>query len=129
MKNIKAILVCFCGVFAMSTIAVAQEDSAQQESAQQENAGAAAEMAVDDATVDKFVVAYQDIVALQQDYSQQIQAAGDQQQAQQLQQEAQQKMMGAVKDAGLTIQEYNTIIQKAQNDPQFAEQIQNDINE
>jgi hypothetical protein len=77
----------------------------------------------DEGQIESFAVARADVQQLQQEYASKIQQA-DQEQAGKLKQEAQQKMVAAVEDAGLEVQEFNSIARAAQNDPELADKIQ-----
>ena len=89
--------------------------------AQDGNAGSGGDF--DQSQIESFVDARADVQQLQQEYASKIQQA-DQEKAGQLKQEAQQKMVSAVEDAGLDVQEFNTIARAAQNDQELAEKIQ-----
>jgi len=78
----------------------------------------------DDGQIESFTTARADVQKLQQEYASKIQQA-DQEQAAKLKQEAQQKMVSAVEDTGLDVQEFNKIARAAQNDQELAEKIQN----
>lgn len=79
---------------------------------------------VDEQQLEAFVVARADVQEIQQDYTARLQSADGDQQAAELQAEAQEKMVSAVEDAGLSVQEFNQIANAAQNDPEVREQIQ-----
>ncbi|MBD3620028.1 MAG: DUF4168 domain-containing protein [Chromatiales bacterium] len=87
--------------------------------------GAAAD--VDDATLDKFVVAYADIQALQQEFATELEQVESQEEAAALQQETQQKMVEAVQDSGLSVPEYNTVVQALDQDPALREKVESKI--
>ena len=59
-----------------------------------------------------------------QKYREKFQNAENQEQARTIQQSAQEEMIAAVEDAGLTPQEYNSIIQQAQNDEELRNRLQ-----
>ena len=68
--------------------------------------------------IDAFVVAYKDVVAVEQAYTQQLQAAEDEAAQQAILNEAQAEMTQAVEDApDISVDRYIEIIQLAQNDP------------
>ncbi|MEF8833714.1 MAG: DUF4168 domain-containing protein [Halofilum sp. (in: g-proteobacteria)] len=82
------------------------------------------ETSFDDEQIESFTTARADVRELQQEYAPKIQQA-DQEKAAQLKQEAQKKMVSAVEDAGLDVQEFNSIARAAQNDQELAKKIQN----
>jgi hypothetical protein len=78
------------------------------------NGGAAAQ--VPNATVQKTGAALGQIAAIRQDYSQRIQAAPTQEEKQGLADQARQAAVQAINGQGLSIDEYNRVIQLAQAD-------------
>lgn len=74
--------------------------------------------------VDQFVTAYVEVQKINQDYSEQLQAAEVPEKATELQQEAQTKMQEAVTDSGLTIPEYQQIASRAGQDQDLRARIQ-----
>lgn len=87
-----------------------------------ENSGSGGADFSDD-QIESFTSARADVQQLQQEYASKLQQA-DQEQATELKQEAQQKMVSAVEDSGLDVQEFNNIARAAQNDEELAEKIQ-----
>lgn len=83
---------------------------------------------MDEATVDKFVVAFGKVMALQQTYSAKLESAADQQEAQAIQQQAQQEMMAAVEDAGMSVEEYNQFVSAMKQDPALREKVLDRVN-
>ena len=73
---------------------------------------------------EKFIGAYADILEIQVDYTEQLEAVTEEAEANALQQEAQMEMQEAVVDNELTIQQYNQIIQMAANDPELQQELQ-----
>lgn len=94
--------------------------------AQAQDSGSAGTFAdeVDEQQLEAFVVARADVQEIQQDYTSRLQSAENDQDAAELQAEAQEKMVSAVEDAGLSVQEFNRIAEAAQNDPEVQEKIQ-----
>lgn len=78
---------------------------------------------VDDATVEKFVVAYADVRDLQQKFSKKLETVESQEEAQALQQEAQQEMISAVEEAGLNVADYNQVVSAMEQNPQLRDDI------
>ena len=90
-------------------------------------APAAAAPQVNEEKLKSFAVAFLEVSKVTQEYQPQISAAAPEEQ-QRLQQEAGKKMMDAVEGAdGITVEEYNTIIQSAQADPELAQRINTHI--
>lgn len=79
---------------------------------------------IDEATKDKFVEAYADIMAIQTDYAEQIQAASNEEEAMELQQAAQSEMQEAVTGNDMSVEEYNTVIQTASADPDLMAELE-----
>jgi len=69
------------------------------------------------------VVALAEVERIKQEYSQRLQTAGSEAEQQQIQNEAGQKMLQAVEGKGISVDEYNQIIQTAQTDPALAERL------
>lgn len=72
---------------------------------------------IDEATKEKFLDAYVDIMEIQTRYAELLQGATDESQAMELQQAAQEEMQTAVSDADMTVEEYNEVIQVASANP------------
>ncbi|MEX1080507.1 MAG: DUF4168 domain-containing protein [Halofilum sp. (in: g-proteobacteria)] len=73
--------------------------------------------------IESFAAAQAEVQQIQQEFASQLQQA-DEEQASQLQQEAQQEMAAAVDEAGLEVQEFNSIAQASRNDEDLSERIQ-----
>jgi GTP1/Obg family GTP-binding protein len=69
------------------------------------------------ATIQKAGRALRDVAQIKMDYSQRMQTVQDPGQRQQLAQEAQGRQIQAVKNEGLSLQQYNQVMQTAQADP------------
>jgi hypothetical protein len=78
---------------------------------------------VDDAIVDKFVVAFADVRELQQKFSKKLEGVESQEEARDLQQEAQQEMISAVEEAGLNVADYNQVVSAMEQNPQLRDDI------
>ena len=88
----------------------------------------AAAPSLDDDKLKSFAVAFLEVTKVTQDYQPQIAAAGTPEDQQRLQEEAGEKMVEAVNEAdGITVDEYNMIIQAAQTDPDLAQRINGHI--
>lgn len=77
----------------------------------------------DEATLERFAGAWNEVQGIRDDYMGEIQAASDAEKAQALQQEAQEKMVEAVTEAGVDVSEYNAIATHMGQDPEFAQMI------
>jgi len=98
--------------------------------APQTEAPAAQAPQADDAKLKSFAVAFLEVAKVNQSYQPQIEQAGSPEDQQRLRQEAGEKMVEAVNEAdGITVDEYNVIIQAAQTDPDLARRINNHIAE
>ena len=84
----------------------------------------AAQSQISDAQLQSFVEAQTKVNEIQVEYSEKIQSTQDPEKAQTLQSEAQDKMVKAVDEAGLDVQEYNQIAQQMSRDPALRERIQ-----
>lgn len=119
------------GFGASMTGALAQDAApATPTPAPEVQAPAAAAPNVDDAKLKSFAVAFLQVSGVTQEYQPQIAAAGSAEAQQKLQQEAGQKMVEAVSKAdGISVDEYNSIIQAAQANPELAQRINGHITE
>lgn len=114
--------------FALSFGASVGVASAQESAPLPEvQAPASAAPQVDEEKLKSFAVAFLEVSKVTQEYQPQISAATPEEQ-QRLQQEVGAKMMDAVEESnGITVEEYNTIIQSAQADPELAQRINSHI--
>jgi hypothetical protein len=91
-------------------------------------APAAPAASIDDAKIESFVVAFLQVDEINRSYAPQLQAAGSEEEQQEVRQQAGEAMVQAVESAqGITVEEYNTIIETAQTDPGLAQQINEKI--
>jgi len=84
---------------------------------------------VDDATLSEFADAYLSVQEIRQDLSDQLAEAPDRAAAQTMQRQAQDEMAQAVKDSGVSVQEYNDIAVGLQNDPELAQRVKEAIDQ
>ena len=85
---------------------------------------------VSEAKLKSFAVAFLEVSKITQAYQPQIQSAGSEEDMQRIRQEAGAEMMQAVdQSGGISVDEYNTIIQAAQIDPDLAQRINGHITE
>lgn len=78
---------------------------------------------VNEATLSKFVEAMAEVQAIQEEFSQQLQGIEDNNRARQLQMKAQEEMISEVKESGLSVDEYNVLAQKMEQDARFRQQV------
>lgn len=90
--------------------------------AEQEQSPANAE--VTDQQLEQFVQALSEVRELGQLYSEEIAEADSSEQAQELQRQAQTEMVAAVENAGLTVQEYNTIAERMSQDAALRKRVE-----
>jgi hypothetical protein len=78
----------------------------------------------DEQTLQSFVVAFLQVDEINRTYMPQMQEADTPEEQQQVQQQATEEMVLAVENAeGISVDEYNAIIETAQTDPELAQQI------
>ncbi|MGY6531921.1 DUF4168 domain-containing protein [Glycocaulis sp.] len=104
------------GVAAPAALAQ-QEGAAMQQPAPVDSAD------VTDEQITAYITASQGVNMIAQSYQPQLEAAEDQEAAMAIQQEAEQQMITVVEQAGLTVDEYNSIVAGSQSDPELAERI------
>lgn len=96
----------------------AQEQPAQGAQSQQQSQN------FSDDQLQNFASASQEIAGISQDYTKQLQGAGDADAQQSIREEANQKMVQAVQDNNLEVEQFNQIGQAVQNDPQMMQKVQ-----
>ena len=79
--------------------------------------------------LEPFAGAYKEVSEIHSSYEQRIVKSLDPAQADALQQEANQKMTQAVTDRGMTIEDYNTLFQTIQNDPDLKKKFMTVLNQ
>ncbi|EKE79937.1 DUF4168 domain-containing protein [Idiomarina xiamenensis] len=104
-----------------STAALAQDAQQQQQAMPQAEQQAEP---ISDAMLLKFSEAMKDVRDITGKYADEFQNAENAEEAQEIQQKAQEEMIAAVNDAGLTPQEYNMIVQQAQQDEALRARLQ-----
>ncbi|MCC5856176.1 MAG: DUF4168 domain-containing protein [Idiomarina sp.] len=119
--------------FALSALAAAMFSMpalAQQQGEAEAQAAAQAQMeqmqnaVITEDQLEKFVDALEDIERINDDFVEQLENIETQEQAQELQIAAQREMVEAVEDAGLTVEEYNTVAYRLQSDPEIREAVE-----
>lgn len=128
MKSIKSTLTAALlgSAFILSPMA-AHSEPQQGQPAQPPAAAAPAEANISDAQLEKFVTAFGEVRDLEQAFTRELEKVDNQEEAQALQQGTQQKMMGAVEDAGLSVEEYNQIVSAMRQDPELREEITSQV--
>lgn len=85
-------------------------------------------MDVTDETVQSFAVAFLQVAQISQEYQPQLESADSTEEQQRVQMEAGERMMEAVETVeGISVQEYEQILQAAQVDPDLAQRINTQI--
>ena len=79
--------------------------------------------AVSDALVQKVGTALRQTATIRQQYSQRAQSSNSQERKQELTSQAQVEMVKAIGDQGLSVQQYNQVIQMAQADPTLRQRL------
>lgn len=116
--------------FALSAIAAAMfsmpalaQDQDQQAYAQQQMEEMA-NQPITEEQLEQFADALDEIERINDEFVAQLEQAESQEQAQELQIAAQSEMVEAVEDSGLTVEEYNAIAYRMQNDPEIQARIE-----
>lgn len=106
-------------------IAVAPQAFAQET----DQAPAAAETTeISDEKLESFVVAFRQVESVKQDFGPQLESAGTEEEQQSLRNEAGQMMLQAVEETdGISVDEYNQILRSAQDNPELAERLTQEI--
>ena len=119
------------GLGAAISVATAQDAAPVETPApQMQQAPATQAASVDDAKLKSFAVAFLEVTKVTRSYQPMIEAADTPDAQKQLREEASQKMVETVNDAqGISVEEYNMIIQAAQTDPELAQRINSRITE
>jgi hypothetical protein len=114
-------LVAAPAAFAEQAPAMQLAQDEQQQPAQQA-------IQPDEEQLESFVVATVRIINIQQQAQQQMQAAEPEQQ-EQVRAAALQEIVAAVENEGLSVDEYNGIVQQVENDPELGQTVQQRIQE
>jgi hypothetical protein len=104
-------------------VAVAQQGYGGGAAQQGSGGPAAGAMSADSKTLDQFAEAFGEVQEIRQDFSASLEGVESESKARSLQADAQEKMVTAVQDAGLTVQEYNRIAMQIQRDPELREKV------
>jgi GTP1/Obg family GTP-binding protein len=76
-----------------------------------------------DEQLQQFADASQNIAMISQDYTEQLQNASDEGEQQKIRQQANDEMVQAVKDSGMSVEQFNSIGQAIQQDPQLMQRV------
>ncbi|RUO66463.1 protein of unknown function [Pseudidiomarina planktonica] len=114
-KTLLAMTIAAFGMGSTAAIAAPAPQQAQQAQMQQ---GQDVQV-ISDAMLEKFADAMSEVRNISNKYAEEFQSAEDAEQAQSIQQQAQQEMVEAVNDSGLSPEEYNTIVQRVQQDEEL----------
>jgi len=85
---------------------------------------AAAAQPADDATVTSFAEAMGEVQVIQQKFSEQLQGVEDNDKARELQMKAQEEMVTAVEASGISVQDYNALASRMDQDPALREKVE-----
>jgi len=111
--------------FALAPLSLAVADSsANDRDPVMQLAQADQAPAVPDETLDKFVDALVDVQAIRDEVATELQTVESETAAQALREQAQNQMVTAVEGRGISVQEYNKIAVMMQQNPEFAQQVQ-----
>lgn len=121
LKRTFALSAVAAAMFSMP--ALAQEEDQQQAYAQQQMEEMA-NQPISDEQLEQFADALNEIERINDEFVAQLEQAESQEEAQELQIAAQSEMVEAVEDSGLSVEEYNAIAYRMQNDPEIQERIE-----
>lgn len=76
-----------------------------------------------DDQLQQFADASQNIAMISQDYTEQLQNASDESEQQKIRQQANDEMVQAVQDSGMSVEQFNSIGQAIQQDPQLMQRV------
>ncbi|RUO27042.1 hypothetical protein CWE09_10210 [Aliidiomarina minuta] len=107
-----------------SVPALAQDQQQQQQEYAQQQMEEMQNEPVTQEQLEQFASALNDIERINDEFVEQLEAAETQEEAQELQISAQSEMVEAVEDSGLSVEEYNAIAYRMQNDPEVQQQIE-----
>lgn len=121
-KTLLAMTIAAFGMGSTAAIAAPAPQQAQQAQMQQQEQDV---QVISDAMLEKFADAMSEVRNISNKYAEEFQSAEDAEQAQSIQQQAQQEMVEAVNDSGLSPEEYNTIVQRVQQDEELRARLEN----
>jgi len=121
MQRITAIIAAALMTTGMASTAAMAQDNAS--SAPQSQSQAPAKNFSDD-ELQQFADASQKIASISQSYTEKLQNASDEGDQQKVRQKANDEMVAAVKDSGMDVEQFNSIGQAIQQDPQLMKRVQ-----
>ncbi|MDX1589155.1 MAG: DUF4168 domain-containing protein [Oleiphilaceae bacterium] len=104
-----------------ATPALSQEGSTGQQDMTPEQRHQAAEFS--DSELEQFFALQDDIGEIREEYVARIESAESEEEARELQSEAQTKMVNAIEEAGMSVEEYNAIAVAYNSDPSVQERV------
>ncbi len=116
-----ALTIALAAMFAAGGTALAQYEGGGQPGFGETTPATAA---LTDQTIDTFVDAFVAVQDIREDFTERLHGASDEAEAQALQAEAQEKMLRAVEESGMSVQEYNEVALALQNDPELMQRVQ-----
>jgi hypothetical protein len=129
--NFKMLLAAGGSALAIALAAPASafaQDAAPIEQGAGEAPMAAPALDVTDETLQSFAVAFLQVAEISQEYQPQLESAASPEEQDQVRIEAGERMIQAVEQAdGITVDEYQGILQAAQTDPELAQRINTQI--
>jgi hypothetical protein len=81
-------------------------------------------VANEDVSAENFVEAHKSVVEVQQKYMPQMQQAETQKQLEDLQSQAQVELISAIEDSGITVDEYNWVVNNYEDDPELKKNLE-----
>lgn len=124
LKRTFALSAIAAAMFSMPAMAQDQNQQQNQQAYAQQQMEQMANQPITDEQLEQFAEALDDIERINDEFVTQLEQAESQEQAQELQISAQSEMVEAVEDSGLTVEEYNAIAYRMQNDPEIQERIE-----
>ena len=121
LKRTTVVLALVIGLFAPFQTTMAAEDNAK--SVPEIKAPPLKTQEMSDARLKAFAIASTQIMAVRQKYWPQVQAAGTEDEMRNIAATAQKEMMQAISAQGLTVDQYNEVVQAAQNDKSIVDRI------
>lgn len=124
LKRTFALSAIAAAMFSLPAMAQDQNQQQNQQAHAQQQMEQMANQPITDEQLEQFAEALDDIERINDDFVTQLEQAESQEQAQELQISAQSEMVEAVEDSGLTVEEYNAIAYRMQNDPEIQARIE-----
>lgn len=124
--NFRILSLAFAAGLMATPAVFAETAPAAQQFAQAEQP---AQQAIDpnEEQLDSFVVATVRIMTIQQQAQQQMMQTEEATEQEQIRNQAMQMIVSAVEDEGLSVEEYNGIVQKVESDPELGQTVQQRI--